>query len=81
VSKPQGLSLAAGAAKEYFWGCIKSIPPLAAAKENFEWTPLFIISLCEMMNNGVHSKQLLAVLAANEGLWPFHTAPKFYVVV
>jgi hypothetical protein len=54
---------------------MKSIPPPTAAKENFEWTPLFIISLREMMKSGVHSKQLLAVPAANEGVRPFYTTP------
>jgi hypothetical protein len=60
------------------WGCVESIPPPVAAKENFEWTPFFIISRSEMIKNGVHSKQLLAMPAANEGIWPFYTTPEYF---
>jgi hypothetical protein len=46
--------------REILWGCVKSIPPLSAAKESFERTSFFLILRSEIRKNDVRSKYYLA---------------------
>jgi hypothetical protein len=59
-------------------GCVKSISPPSAAKESFEWTSFFLISLREIRKNDVHSKYNLAAPAAKESFEAFYTTPESF---
>jgi len=58
-----------GVAKSFLLRLCKKvfpIPPPSAAKESFEWTSFFLISLRKIRKKDVHSKYNLAAQAAKE---------------